>query len=295
MCDELTGRDAEAYFFSRGISRRDFGRLGLGAALASMLPAPAQALAVRESTVSVPTLDGEANGYFVHPQSGRHPAVILWPDIFGLRPAYRQMGKRLAESGYAVLVVNPYYRTMKDQLVPDDAQLISPELRKSIWPRAREQAGSLSPETCITDGRAFIQFLDQQPAVDSSKPAGVMGYCMTGSYAFRLAADMPERIGAGASFHGGRLVTDKPDSPHRLIPEIRAGFLVAIAANDDERDPEAKVELRKAFDKAGVPAEVEVYEDTLHGWCPPDSMAHNPKQAERAWRELLVLFERNLV
>ncbi|AOS98664.1 Carboxymethylenebutenolidase [Microbulbifer aggregans] len=295
MCDELTSRAAEAYFFRRGLSRRDFGRLGLGAALASMMPVTANALAVKESTVTVPTPDGEANAYFVHPSKGQHPAVVLWPDIFGLRPAFRQMGKRLAESGYAVLVVNPYYRTMKGQLVPDDAQLIGPELRKAIWPKAREQAGTLSPETCVTDGRAFIKFLDQQPAVDTSKPAGTLGYCMTGSYAFRLAADMPERIGAGASFHGGGLVTDKPDSPHRLVPKIQAGFLVAIAENDDERDPEAKVELRKAFDQTGVPAEIEVYEGTLHGWCPPDSMAHNPKQAERAWRELLVLFERNLI
>ncbi|KUJ84193.1 dienelactone hydrolase family protein [Microbulbifer flavimaris] len=295
MCDELTSKEAEAYFLKRGLSRRDFGRLGVGAVLASMLPVTANALAVKESNVTVQTPDGEANAYFVHPGKGRHPAVILWPDIFGLRPAFRQMGKRLAESGYAVLVVNPYYRTMKGQLVPDDAQVIGPELRKAIWPKAREQASTLSPETAVTDGRAFIQFLDQQPSVDTSKPAGTLGYCMTGSYAFRLAADMPERIGAGASFHGGRLVTDKENSPHRLVPQIQAGFLVAIAENDDERDPEAKVELRKAFDEAGVPAEIEVYKGTLHGWCPPDSMAHNPKQAERAWRELLVLFERNLI
>lgn len=294
MCDEKTNKDVEAYFLSRGMSRRDFGRVGLGAALAMMLPVSANALAVQESNVTVETPDGEADCYFVHPTKGRHPAVILWPDIFGMRPAFRNMGKRLAESGYAVLVVNPYYRTMQEQLVPDDATVIGPELRKAIWPKAREQAGTLSPDTCVTDGRAFIKFLDQQPSVDTGRKAGTMGYCMTGSYSFRLAADMPERIGAGASFHGGRLVTDKEDSPHRLVPKIKAGFLVAIAENDDERDPEAKVELRKAFDSSGVPAEIEVYEGTLHGWCPPDSMAYNPAQAERAWRQLLVLFERNL-
>ena len=294
MCDEQSNKDLEAYFLSRGMSRRDFGKVGLGAALAMMLPVSGNALAVQESNVTVETPDGEADCYFVHPTKGRYPAVILWPDIFGMRPAFRNMGKRLAESGYAVLVVNPYYRTMQGQLVPDDAKVIGPELRKAIWPEAREQAGTLSAVTCVTDGRAFIRFLDQQPSVDTEKQAGTMGYCMTGSYSFRLAADMPQRIGAGASFHGGGLVTDKEDSPHRLVPKMQSGFLVAIAEKDDERDPEAKVELRKAFDSAGLTAEVEVYEGTLHGWCPPDSMAYNPAQAERAWRQLLVLFERNL-
>ncbi|UHQ54937.1 MULTISPECIES: dienelactone hydrolase family protein [Microbulbifer] len=298
MCDEQTNRDVDEYIDShgdsRGISRRDFGRIGLGAALAAMLPVSARAMQVVESNVTVTTPDGKADCYFVHPASGRYPAVIMWPDIFGIRPAFREMGKRLAESGYTVLVVNPYYRTMQGQLVPDGTRLIDAELRKAVWPEARKQAGTLSPETCVTDGRAFMQFLDRQAAVDTGKKAGTMGYCMTGSYTFRLAADMPERIGAGASFHGGRLVTDKEDSPHRLVPEIQAGFLVAIAENDDERQPEAKAVLREAFDDAGVQAEVEVYEGAMHGWCPPDSMAHNPKQAERAWEKMLALFEHHL-
>ncbi|SDZ91426.1 dienelactone hydrolase family protein [Microbulbifer marinus] len=294
MCDDQTNKDAEAYFRSRGMSRRDFGKVGLGAALAMMLPVSAQAQDVVEANVMVETPDGEADCYFVHPAKGRHAAVIMWPDIFGMRPAFRQMGKRLAQSGYAVLVVNPYYRTMKGQLVPNDVDVIDPELKQKIFPRAREQARTLSPQTCVTDGRAFVKFLDQQPAVAADRPVGTMGYCMTGSYTFRLAADMPERIGAGASFHGGGLVTDKPDSPHLLIPKIKAGFLVAIAENDDERDPEAKTVLRKAFDSAGVTADVEVYEGTLHGWCPPDSAVYNEAQAERAWREALTLFERNL-
>ncbi|WP_323844987.1 dienelactone hydrolase family protein [Microbulbifer magnicolonia] len=294
MCDELTNEDVEAYFLSQGMNRRNFTKAGLGAALAMMLPISARAQDLVETNVTVKTPDGEADAYFVHPAKGRHPAVILWPDIFGMRPAFRQMGKRLAESGYAVLVVNPYYRTMKGQLVPDDAAVIDPELRKEIWPKAREQAGTLSPTTAVTDGRAFVKFLDQQPSVDTDRQIGVMGYCMTGSYAFRMAAAMPERIGAGASFHGGGLVTDKEDSPHLLVPKIDAGFLVAIAENDDERDPEAKTVLRKAFDSAGVPAEIEVYEGTLHGWCPPDSAVYNRAQAERAWQRLLALFEQNL-
>lgn len=294
MCDDRTNDDVEAYYRSRGMTRRDFSRLGLGAALATVLPLPARALDVVDEKVTVETPAGAADAYFVHPAEGRHPAVILWPDIFGMRPAFRQMGRRLAEAGYAVLVVNPYYRDTKTQLVPDDATVIDPELRQKIWPRARELAGTLSPTTAVTDGRAFVRFLDRQPSVDTDKKMGVMGFCMTGSYAFRLAADLPERIGAGASFHGAGLVTDREDSPHLLVPKIKAGFLVAIAGNDDERDPDAKVALRKAFERAGVPAEIEVYEGTLHGWCPPDSAVYNRAQAERAWGRMLELFERNL-
>ncbi|WP_346837073.1 dienelactone hydrolase family protein [Microbulbifer sp. SAOS-129_SWC] len=297
MCDEKSNRDIEDYYRRNKISRRDFGRISMGAALAMALPLSACAgdgQKVVASNVNIKTPDGEADAYFVHPAEGRHPAVVMWPDIFGMRPAFRQMGKRLAEAGYAVLVVNPYYRNTHKQLVPDDATVIDPELRQKIWPRARELAGTLSPQTCVTDGRAFIAFLDKQPSVDTARKAGVMGYCMTGSYAFRMAADMPARIGAGASFHGGGLVTDKPDSPHLLIPRIKADFLVAIAANDDERDPKAKDVLREAFDRADASAEIEVYPGTLHGWCPPDSAAYNPAQAERAWGQMLQLFARTL-
>ncbi|WGL16016.1 dienelactone hydrolase family protein [Microbulbifer bruguierae] len=295
MCDELNSKDAETYFLAQGLSRRDFGRVGLGVALAAALPISAQAQDMVESDVMVTTPDGEADCYLVHPAKGRHPAVILWPDIFGIRPAFRQMGKRLAQSGYTVLVVNPYYRSMKGQLVPDDAKVIGPELREKIFPKGRELAGTLSPQTCVTDGRAFMAFLDQQPSVDVNKKAGTQGYCMTGSYAFRLAADMPGRIGAGASFHGGGLVTDAADSPHRLVPKIKAGFLVAIAENDDARQPQAKVVLRNAFDVSGGQAEIEVYEGAMHGWCPPDSMAYNREQAEKAWDRLLALYTQRLV
>jgi len=297
MCDDRINKELEAYYIKHGLSRREFGRLGVGAALAAMLPLSAcgrDTQPVVEENVKVATPDGEADCYFVHPAKGRHPAVIMWPDIFGMRRAFREMGKRLAQSGYAVLVVNPYYRNTHEQLVPDDAAVIDPQVRQAIWPRARELAATLSPQTCVTDGRALIEFVDRQPAVDTDKMAAVMGYCMTGSYSFRLAADMPERIGAGASFHGGGLVTDKPDSPHLLVPKIKAAFLVAIAASDDERDPGAKTALRKAFDSAGTPAEIEVYAGTLHGWCPPDSAAYNEAQAERAWARLLDLLQRTL-
>jgi carboxymethylenebutenolidase len=155
-------------------------------------------------------------------------------------------------------------------------------------------ARTLSPETCVSDGRAFVEYLDQQAAVDTSRKIGTTGYCMTGSYTMRLAAAIPDRIGAGGSFHGGGLATDAEDSPHLLAGQMNAAFLIAIAENDDARNPEEKVRLREAFDAANVTAEIEVYKGTQHGWCPPDSAVHNEEQAERAWSRLLVLFEREL-
>jgi carboxymethylenebutenolidase len=245
---------------------------------------------VLEQDVMVTTPDGEADCYFVHPSKGAHAAVIVWPDIVGIRPAFRMMGKRLAESGYSVLVVNPYYRTVKGPAVPAGSKFSDPGVRDLLMPHAR----SLSPETCVTDGRAFVKFLDEQAAVDPGRRIGTTGYCMTGSYTMRLAAAIPDRIGAGGSFHGGGLATADPGSPHLLVPQMNAGFLIAIAANDDEKEPNAKVLLREAFDKADVEAEIEVYEGTLHGWCPPDSAVYNQAQAERAWRRLLALFDREL-
>ena len=238
----------------------------------------------------VETPDGMADCYFVHPASGEHAAVIVCPDIVSIRPAFRAMGKRLAESGYSVLVVNPYYRTHKGQIIPDGKGFRDPGMRELLMPHAQ----SLSPETCVTDGRAFVDYLDSQESVDTSRKIGTTGYCMTGSYTIRLAAAIPDRIGAGGSFHGGGLATDADDSPHRLAGQVKAGLLIAIAANDDERDPDAKVKLREAFDAAGVEAEIEVYEGAMHGWCPPDSAVYNEAQAERAWSRMLDLFERKL-
>jgi carboxymethylenebutenolidase len=287
MCDELTNKDEEEYLKRPGLTRREFNGATAGLALAAMLPPVANALDVVEQDVMVPTPDGEADCYFVHPAAGKHAAVIVWPDIKGIRPGFRAMGKRLAESGYTVLVVNPYYRTHKGPLIAKGEYFRDPAVRERLMPHAR----SLSPETCVTDGRALVSWLDQQSAVDTDRKIGVTGYCMTGSYTMRLAAAMPERIGAGGSFHGGGLATDKPDSPHLLAPQMQAAFLIAIAENDDERNPGEKVLLREAFDKAGVEAEIEVYAGTLHGWCPPDSAVYDEEQAERAWGRLLALFE----
>lgn len=290
MCDELTNKDVEQYLRNQGLTRRQFNKTSIGAALALMLPAVADAAEVVEQDVRVPTPDGEADCYFVHPKSGSHAAVMVWPDIVSIRPAFRAMGKRLAESGYSVLVPNPYYRSARGQIVPDGKGFRDPGIREMLMPHAR----SLSPETCVSDGRAFVIWLDSQAAVDTDRKVGTTGYCMTGSYCMRLAAAMPDRIGAGCSFHGGGLATDADDSPHKLADKIKAEFLIAIAENDDERRPNEKTLLREAFDAAGVTAEIEVYEGALHGWCPPDSAVYNEAQAERAWSRMLKLFERTL-
>lgn len=290
MCDDLTNKDAEEYLRRKGLTRREFSKRGAGVALAMMLPPVANALDVVEQDVMVETPDGMADCYFVHPASGKHAAVIVWPDIVSIRPAFRAMGKRLAESGYSVLVVNPYYRTVKGAVVPEGKGFRDPGIRELLMPHAR----SLSPETCVTDGRAYVEYLDKQASVDTNRMIGTTGYCMTGSYTMRLAAAIPDRIGAGGSFHGGGLATDEEDSPHLLAPKMKAGFLIAIAENDDERNPEEKVRLREAFDSAGVEAEIEVYEGTQHGWCPPDSSVHDEAQADRAWNRLLDLFDRRL-
>lgn len=290
MCDDLTAKDTEDYLRRNGLTRRDFSKQGAAATLAMLLPPVANALDVVDQNVMVETPDGMADCYFVCPASGKHAAIIVWPDIVGTRPAFRAMGKRLAESGYSVLVVNPYYRTIKGDVVPEGKSFRDPGVRDLLMPHAR----SLSPETCVIDGRAFVKYLDEQRSVDTSRKIGTTGYCMTGSYTLRLAAAMPDRIGACGSFHGGGLATDKADSPHLLASKIKAGVLIAIAANDDEKDPNAKKLLAAAFDKAGVDAEIEVYKGTLHGWCPPDSPVYDEAQAERAWNRLLDLFDRRL-
>jgi carboxymethylenebutenolidase len=290
MCDELTEKDNEKFLRKHGVTRRDFGKGGIAFAMSMMLPAVANAMDIVEEEVQIKTPDGMADCYFVHPAGGAHAAVIVWPDIMGIRTSFRMMGKRLAESGYSTLVVNPYYRTAKGPVIEDGESFSQPAVRERLMPHAR----SLSPETCVSDGRAFVDYLDAQASVDTNRMIGTTGYCMTGSYTMRLAAAMPERIGACGSFHGGGLATDSDSSPHLLAPEIKAGLLIAIAANDDEKEPNAKVMLREAFDDAGVNAEIEVYADTLHGWCPLDSVVYNEAQAERAWSRLLVLFEREL-
>jgi carboxymethylenebutenolidase len=288
MCDDDSIEDMIEYNVrSRGLSRRQFSAITLGATLVAVLPPVASAAETKESEVEVETPDGTADAYFVHPITGKHPGVLVWPDIFGLRPAFRQMGKRLAESGYSALVVNPFYRTKKAPTSPGHPDFNDPTTRQMLL----GLMNSLTPTTTRTDAKAFIAYLDSQDATDRKRRIGTTGYCMGGPLVFETAAASADRVGAGATFHGGGLVTDKPDSPHLLIPQMKAHFLIAIAENDDQKQPEAKNVLRDSFAKAKLPAEIEVYKGTLHGWCPPDSQVYNQEQAAKAWNRLLVLFK----
>ena len=284
MCDDRTVADNTEYLRGNTLTRRQFGAVSAGAGLAMLLPRAANAQSVTEADLDIRTPDGVADSYFVHPSSGTHPGVLIWPDAFGLRPAKRQMAKRLAESGYSVLVVNPYYRAKRAPVVNTTD---FGEVRDIIMPLM----GALNADTQTTDAKAFVAFLDDQASVDSNRKMGTMGYCMGGPFTMRTAAAVPDRVGAAASFHGGGLVTDQPDSPHLLVPQMKAHYLFAIAANDDEAQPEAKDVLRDAFAAAGLPAEIEVYAGAMHGWCPPDAAVYNDSQAERAWSRLLVLFD----
>ena len=291
MCDQDSIADMLEYRLKQGISRRQFGALGLGTALLSLLPRAADAAETTEADVEIKTPDGTADAYFVHPSKGTHPAVLYWPDIFGLRPAFRQMGRRLAEAGYAVLVVNPFYRTKKAPTAPEHPDFDDPATHATLM----SLMGGLNADTANTDAKAFVGWLDSQAAVDRKRKLGTAGYCMSGPITMRTAAALPERVGAGASFHGGGLVTDKPDSPHLLVPRIKAQYLFAIAENDDQRQPEAKGVLREAFAKSAVHAEIEVYAGTMHGWCPTDSHVYNHDLAEKAWGRMLGLFKTALV
>lgn len=288
MCDNHTNEENEAYLkLHQTMSRRTFGKLTAGAGMMMMLPSVLNAQDVMEMDVNIETPDGTADCYFVHPTTGTHAAVIIWPDILGLRPAFRAMGKRLAQSGYSVLVVNPFYRSAKSPVVGEGASFADPAIAAIVRP----MAGQLNATTHVTDARAFVAWVDQQSSVDTGRKIGTMGYCMGGPIVMRTAATLPDRIGAGGSFHGGGLNTTNPDSPHLGIPNMQASMLIAVAANDDERDPESKNVLRAAFDAAGVTAEIEVYEGAMHGWCVPDSAVYNEPQAEKAWSRMLAIFE----
>jgi carboxymethylenebutenolidase len=286
MCDQDHFDDDKLEYEAQGlVTRRQFGVL-LGAGIAMALPQVANAVAVVEAEVTITTPDGTCDAYFVHPSTGTAPGVIVWPDIFGLRGSMRQMGRRLAESGYSVLVVNPFYRTQKSPTAVKGAATPIAE----VMPLAR----TLNEQTHMTDARAFVAWLDQQPSVARNRRMGTQGYCMGGPMAFRTAAAMPDRVGAVASFHGGGLVTDQPNSPHVQASKTQAQFLVAIAANDDQRSPNDKTALKDTFDAAKRPAEIEVYTGAAHGWCPPDSGVYNEPLAERAWSRLLALYGKAL-
>ena len=286
MCEQDQFEKDRQEFDARGqVTRRQFGVL-LGAGVAMMLPRVVDAVTVTDADVNVTTPDGTADCYFVHPASGTAPGVLLWPDIFGRRPAMHQMAKRLAESGYSVLVVNPFYRAQK---APTAANGAATPIQ-TVMPLAQ----ALNETTHMTDAKAFIGWLDQQPSVAKNRKMGTQGYCMGGPMAFRTAAAMPDRVGAVASFHGGGLVTPAPNSPHLQAAKTKVQFLVAIAANDDQRAPTDKTVMKETFEKANLQAEIEVYAGAAHGWCPPDSGVYNEPQAEKAWSRLLALYGKAL-
>ena len=287
MCDQVHfEEDRKEFEALHLVTRKQFGVL-LGAGVSMMLPQVANAATVVDSDVTITTPDGTADGYFVHPASGTAPGVLLWPDIFGLRPAMRQMGKRLAESGHSVLVVNPFYRTKKAPTA--EAGAATPIAQ--VIPMAQ----TLSEATHMTDAKAFITWLDGQKSVEKNKKMGTQGYCMGGPMAFRTAAAMPDRVGAVASFHGGGLARDMPNSPHLQAAKTKAQFLVAIADNDDKRAPNDKTKLKEVFEQANLLAEIEVYTGGAHGWCPPDSGVYSEPLAEKAWARLLALYGKALV
>jgi carboxymethylenebutenolidase len=286
MCDQDHSQEDLLKFEALGlVTRRQFGVL-LGAGVAMMLPQVKNPVAVTESEVNIMTPDGTADGYFVHPSTGTAPGVLVWPDIFGLRDSFHKMGKRLAESGYSVLVVNPFYRVKKAPTAEQGAATPA----QGLYPLMQ----GYNPAFQATDAKAFIGWLDKQASVAKNRKMGTQGYCMGGPIAFRSAAAMPDRVGAVASFHGANLVGDGPDSPHLMVAKTKAQLLVAIAANDDMTRPNDKTVMKDTFAKANLTAEIEVYAGAQHGWCPPDSNVYNEAQAEKAWSRLLALYGKAL-
>jgi len=283
----------------QNIARRDFVALSVAAGLSAAAgSATAAGLELVETDVEIKTPDGVCDAAFIHPKSGSHPGVLIWPDAFGLRPSMRDIAKRIAADGYSVLVPNPFYRVSKAPFT--DASTFSfsnPTDRAKLGPLMASVNAPGNPEK---DAAAYVGFLDAQKQVNKSKKIGTQGYCMGGPLVVRTAAALPDRIGAGASFHGGGLVTDKPESPHLLAPKIKAHMYFGIASNDDKSQPAAKDKLKEAFATANVPAEIEVYSDALHGWCVPDMPVgangpiYNKPDAERAWGKLVALYKANL-
>ena len=283
------------------LSRRDFVALSLAAGLAAAAGdtlVSAAELPVMAMNVDVKTPDGACDAMLIHPTTGSHPAVIIWPDAFGLRPAMVDMGKRIAAEGYTVLVPNPYYRMAKAPGIEMNGFSFS---NQADMAKLRPLMGSINAAGAAEkDATAFVAYLDSQKVVNASKKIGTQGYCMGGPLVFRTLAALPNRVGAGGSFHGGGLVSDQPTSPHLLVPKMKARLYIGIAANDDSRQPDAKDKLKEAFTAASVPAEIEVYK-SLHGWCVPDMPApadapiYNKPEAEKAWAKLVALYKAALV
>jgi carboxymethylenebutenolidase len=287
MCDDIIH---QGLVEDPRLSRRAFGLATLAAAGGVATASTAQPTA-EERDVTVKTPDGMADAVLFYPKGERRwSAVLIWPDIMGLRPVFRDMGRRLAEQGYVVLVPNPFYRSRRAPVVDGPVDFSNPEQRKMLF----GFRSAMTDAGIDKDAVAYLAFLDAQPQTDRARKAGVQGYCMGGALAFRTAAAVPDRIAAVASLHGGNgLVTAEPSSPHRLIPSTRARFLVAQAQNDDAQQPQVKDTLRTAFHDAGRPAVVEVF-PANHGWCVKGSQVYDEASAERAWSEMSGLYRSTL-
>ncbi len=286
MCDEFTAVAEEAVLASQGVTRRAFAALGGAATLAACAGGgDGQKTTLTENTVRIAAPDGSADAFFVHPSKGKHPGVVLWPDVGGLRDAMMVMARRLAGSGYAVLVPNPYYRGAGAPVITSFSEWRTAEGQARLQPLI----AAINAKGTMRDAVAFVGFLDGQAPVDKARKIGTQGYCMGGAFAVRTAAAVPGRVGAVASFHGGGLASDKPDSPHLLLPGAQASYLIAVAQNDDAKDPAEQERFRAAAATAGRPAEIEVY-PADHGWCVPDTPVYDQAQAERAWGRLLALY-----
>jgi carboxymethylenebutenolidase len=289
MCDDASTESFEAALAQKGLTRRSFAALGTSAALAACAGTGGRNLAasdLAERPVTIQMGDRIADGFFVHPAKGRHPGVILWPDIAGLREAKRVMARRLAQAGFAVLVVNQYYRWSPAPVMQSFAEFLEPAGRA----RVMGYRAQLTPQAIMSDARAFVAFLDATKAVDTSRGIGSCGYCMGGPFTVFSAAAVPGRVRAAASFHGGGLVGPAADAPVNLLAKTQASFLFAIAQDDDAKSPGDKDALRKAASAAGRPAEAVVY-PANHGWCVPDSPVYDAAQADLVFEQMTGLFQ----
>ena len=276
------------------LPRREFVAMSVAAGLAATGSASGAGLPLVETDVEIKMPDGTCDAAFIHPSTGSHPGVLVWTDALGLRPSMRDIAKRIAADGYSVLVPNPFYRSAKAPVFDSSFSFQN----QADMAKLKELMGSVNaPGNPEKDAVAYIAFLDAQKQVNKAKKIGTQGYCMGGPLVVRTCAAVPDRVGAGGSFHGGGLVTDRPDSPHLLASKIKARMYFGVASNDDARQPDAKDKLKESFAAAHVPAEIEVYAGALHGWCVPDMPLQNGKpiyskpDAERAWGKLVELYK----
>jgi carboxymethylenebutenolidase len=290
MCDSVTEDDNAQWL---AVNRRQFAAMGAGAATLAMAPgcvaAAPDGLKTQSRKITITTADGTADGFFVAPAKGKHPAVLLWPDIAGLRPAYETMATRLAAAGFAVLAINHYYRNSPAPVLPDFAAWRTPEGQQKLQPMIQ----ALNPDKIQADAGSYIDWLDRQAEVDTTRKIGTQGYCMGGPYTVFAAHARPARVGAAVSCHGANLVNDTAQSPHKLLAQTQASFIFAIAQNDDARSPGDKTALKDAAAAAGRPADVAVY-PAQHGWCTIDAPVYDQTQAEIVWSKLLALYGKAL-